>query len=302
MAIRDGGKAARELLGGIEKVDNRNLPEIAAQIQQLKFDENDERDKKILRKIYDEITGRQYSEEESRLMMSTLNQMSEFSSICLGKLLVSREEIIKNNYDEWVKSGKDADRKPLYKSINGYLDYHHRTLGISSTRAYYCMDLIKRYSIDDIVELGVKKVIASTVIKDDEIRHAVLVKAQAEDWDSDRIRAVSQTIKEAEKLNDKKEKKSIVNALLERSEPDEVQEKVEEIKSIVTIQNQVKDREKEKILKKYTFDIELSENDDKQIIITAKSKKQRDYFNEALLFYEKLLKNYVIKRGEDKGA
>ena len=289
MAVKNG----KELLSKIQDTESRNVQEVFRQVQQLKFDENDEATKSTIRAFYDNITSQKFTETELLMLMSSLNQMSEFSCFVLGRLLREKDNSIKKNYNEWVMYGKNSETKPAYRTINGFLDKHE--IGISSTKAYYCMDLYDRYSIDDVLRLGVQKTLATVVVKNDEYRSSVIEKATEENWSSDQIRAVSQAISQVEKLDDEKEKKKLVASILKTPDLENIEEKVETIKTIFSNQTQEHEEEKTRIFKRYAFNVELPGDNDKQIIITAKTKKQRDYINKALIYYERAIKNYINK-------
>ena len=68
-----------------------------------------------------------------------------------------------------------------------------------------------------------------------------------------------------------------------------------EIRAFHEIQVQEIKDEQSRTFKKYAFNIEIPADSDREILITAKSKKQRDYLNRALIYYEKAIKNYIRK-------
>lgn len=295
-------KTAKELLSNIQP-EQKNMSEIINQVQQLKFDEHDERAKASLKDFYKKITGATYTQDERIMIMSSLNQMTEFACVVLGRFLDEEETDIKKKWDVWVKAGSNPEEKPLYKSINGFLEYYKKTLGISTSKAYYCMDLYRRYDINNIIELGINKVIATSIIKDEELLNEVVQQAIAEDWDGDKIKEVSRAIKQIEKIDDEKTKKKLALTIIKNPEPEEVEKKLDNVKAVYDRQVQTKKDEESITFKKYAYDIFLNAEDikidkDRDIIIRAKNKKQKNLIVNALNYYEKGIKNYVRKSEE----
>jgi|GEM_PF-6799568 len=272
-------------------VESDNVQEIITQVQKFRFNENDEATQRSIKDFYKNITGRKFTENERLMLMSSLNQMSEFSNFLLGRFLSEEEKSIQEKYDNWREYGSEPDKKPPYKSLSGFLEYHQETLGVSRSKAYYCKDLYENYTVDDILKIGVKKVLVTSLIKNREIRSAIIDKAAAEDWSMDELVAVTRTIKKAEIISNEKELKKIVNSVLKT--PEDLEENELKIMAYHDQQVQETKDEQSRMLKKYSFNIEIQAGSDKAILLTAKSKKQRDYLNRALVHYEKAIKSYI---------
>ena len=282
----------REVLNKIQPED-RDMSGIIKQVQKLKFDKHDENSKAAIKYFYDTEINIVRTQDERIMLMSSLNELTEFACHVLGKLLSEEEKSIKRRYEDWIKTGSNPEVKPLYKTINGFLTYYKQEIGISSAKAYYCINLYERYTIDNIIELGVKNAINISIIKDDDLLNSVIEYSKANELSSDDMQELAQAMKAVEKIEDPKLKKKMAQSLLKAPEPEKREKKLEEIEAVYTEQIQAKKEKEAQIFEDYSFSVEIEGS--KQLRITTNNKEQRDYFNKALNYYEKAIKNYIAK-------
>lgn len=289
----------KDIINTDRNFDPAKIQDMVARIQKLKFDENDAGSRAAIKEFYDTQINIVRTEDERIMLMASLNDMTEFSCHVIGKLLVEEEESIKRRYSDWLKTGSDPDKKPLYKTINGFLIYYKKTLGIGSTKAYYCMDLYRRYDIDDILELGVRNVVNISIIKDDDLLNEVVKYSKNNDLSPDEMQGLARAMKEVEKIKDEKVKKKMALTLLKAPDQEKRQKKLEEVKAAYVEQVQDEKDEQERIFKEVAFSVEIESNN--KLTITMNNKKQRDYMNKALHYYERAIKSYIAKCVESEG-
>lgn len=288
----------REILNRVQSED-RDMSGIIRQVQRLKFDKHDENSKAAIKHFYDTEINIIRSQDERIMLMSSLNDMTEFACHVLGKLLSEEEESIKRRYSDWLKTGSNPETKPLYKTLNGFLSYYKNEIGISTAKAYYCKNLYERYSIDDIIDLGVKNVINISIIKDDDLLNSVVEYSKTNDLSSDEMQGLARAIKEVEKIEDPKLKKKMAQSILKAPEPDKIEKKLEEIEIILEGQNIDKKEEWERVNEEYPITVEILSN--KQVVISVKNKEHRDYVNQYILNNIKAIKNYIFKMDTGRG-
>lgn len=238
--------------------ENKEINELISEMELLKFEENDEASKKLLKQYYKNIEKKTLTRDQEIMLITRWHHQREFAGYLIGYLFFKRKKKIDEDKILWYN--KKLEVMPDFFSINEYFDTYAEQLPFKKAQMYNYIDMAEHTTIDEFLKFGISK--ASYVAK---VKDEVVQKKLKTQLNKNPQLTLSQLDQTAQKLfNKTKEKKK--------------EEK----------------REKEKeINKTYTFNLKVNGED--EIIIKSKTKEDRDNLVKALNYYEQAIKNYLSK-------
>ena len=118
-----------------------DVKEIINDLQQFQFDEENKKINKQLKSFYDAFANKVLTVDERVLLLSKLHTMREFTGWFIGEILLTEEEKIKNEVEEW-KNGKRVN-PPKFQTVYDFIIENENLIGFGKSTAYNYMNIRK---------------------------------------------------------------------------------------------------------------------------------------------------------------